>query len=186
MFGPVPVAFVSPLSQGECQERFRDATERQGSLWYLSGANIGKKAPRFRGRADSELHIAQFEETLGRNSFVPFLDARFDPAPGGGTQINGSIGLSGSVRSFLPVLLTVGGLILTALLVVGVVQLAQGHLSPGIPFVIGVIAFVGFGTLFFRGGSRSFQSGIAPLITDVARLVECVDPPNLTDQPGAP
>jgi hypothetical protein len=186
MFGPIPVVFVSPLSRGECQERFRDTTERQGSLWYLTGANIGKKAPRFRGRADSELHIAQFEETLGRNSFVPFLDARLVPILDGGTEINGSIGLSKSVRRFLSVLLTVGGLILTAILVVGVVQLAQGHLSPGIPFVVGFIGFGGFGTLVFRSGSRSFHSGIPSLITDVASLVDCGDPPDLTDRQGVP
>jgi hypothetical protein len=185
MFGPIPVVFVSPLPQGECLERFRDTTERQGSLWHLSGTNIGKKAPRFRGRADSELHIAQFEETLGRNSFVPFLDARIEPTPGGGTEINGSIGLGGSVRSFLCVSYRRRN-DLTALLVVGVVQLAQGQLSPGIPFVVGVIAFVVFRLLFFRSGSRSFHGGITPLIADVARLVDRVDPPNPTDQPGAP
>jgi hypothetical protein len=83
------------------------------------------------------------------------------------------------------VLLTVGGLILTALLVVGVVQLAQGHLSPGIPFVVLVAASGGFGTLFFRSGSRSFHNGISPLVADVAKLVDCDVSPNPTDQPRA-
>lgn len=174
MFDPLPVLLISPLPKHTCEERLSEVTDNQRFPWYPRSQNVGKKAPQLQGSVEHGLYVARFDETLGRNSFVPYLDAQFEALSGGGTEIRGTIGLSRSVTALLPVIQIVGAVVLLIVFVVGVVQLAEGHLSPGIPFVLGVVILGAFGTAFFRSGSRSFHSRVDPLIDDVTKLIEGV------------
>ena len=175
MFDPLPVLLISPLPKTTCEERLSEVTDNQRFPWYPRSQNVGKRAPLLRGSVEHGLYVARFDETLGRNSFVPYLDAQFEALSGGGTGIRGTIGLSRSVTALLPAMQIVGAVVLLIVFVVGVVQLAEGHLSPGIPFVLGVGILGTFGAAFFRSGSRSFHSRVEPLISDVTRLIEATD-----------
>jgi hypothetical protein len=90
---------------------------------YLHADSVGHREPRFRGTVGpSSLSIARFEETLGRNSFVPFLEGTLTTGQNGGTEIRGSVGLSRSVRLLLNLTLPIGTLIVAVIFIVGLVS----------------------------------------------------------------
>ena len=187
MFDPLPVLLISPLPKATCEERLSELTDNQRFPWYPRSQNVGKKAPILRGSVEHGLYVARFDETLGRNSFAPYLDAQLEAVSDGGTEIRGTIGLSRSVTALLPIMQIVGAVVLLIVFVVGVVQLAEGHLSPGIPFVIGVIILGVFETALFRSASRSFHTRVEPLITDVTKFIDGIhSTPQIDPERGRP
>lgn len=55
--------------------------------WYLNWRTAGRPVPRFRGDIGlSRIFVARFAAAARRNSFVPWLDARLDPAADGGPR----------------------------------------------------------------------------------------------------
>jgi hypothetical protein len=180
-FTPTPVSLWSPLTLNECDERLRAATGHQGSLWYLRSENIGHKEPRFRGRVDAtSLSIARFEETLTRDSFVPFLEATLAPGSNGGTDLRGSVGLNRSVRLLLWLMMPVGGLIVAVIFTVGVVLLVQGHGLSALPALLIPLVIAGFGTALVVGGMRRLRRRVEPLLADLMQIVE--SPPRDREQ----
>jgi CHASE2 domain-containing sensor protein len=84
--------------------------------------------------------VARFADVAGRNSFDPWLDARPEPAVGGGSTLTGTIGLHPAVRAFIAVLAGVAGLIAVGALTGGVRLLVSGHLSGLVPAVLAPLA----------------------------------------------
>jgi hypothetical protein len=80
--------------------------------------------------------VARFADAAGRNSFAPWLDARLEPAAGGGTTLTGTIGLHPAVRAFMPVFAGVAGLIAVAAVAGGIRLLVLGYLSGLMPAVL--------------------------------------------------
>ena len=144
-----PVALSSPYPPGECLRRLTMVTtERGAASWYLDPRTVGRAEPRFRGDAGpSRIFVARFADVAGRNSFAPWLDARLEPAAGGGSTLTGTIGLHPAVRAFIPVLAGVAGLIAVAALIAGLrsasLRLPQrpaGELIRDISEVLGLAA----------------------------------------------
>jgi hypothetical protein len=81
-FGSRPVVLSSPYPASECLQRLAMVTSHRGSTWYLDPRNAVLRDPRFRGDAGpSWISLARFEDAVGRNSFVPWLQGRVEPAP---------------------------------------------------------------------------------------------------------
>lgn len=176
-FAPVEVALSSPLALNTCDERLHATTERQGSLWYLKSGNAGHTDPRFRGKVTpSRISIARFDETLGRNSFVPYLEARLTTRPDGGTDLQGSIGLSGSTRRVMSLMSVLGGLLLAIALIVGIVLMVQGHWVSALPPLLIPLGIAGLGVALTISGMRSLHQRVQPLLSEVVDLLEIHEP----------
>lgn len=148
------------------------ATSRRGHRWYLDSATAGQRDPRFRGRVDpAGISVARFEETLGRNSFLPILAGKIVPRPDGGSEVVGRVDLPRGVPAVLWVLLLVGGALLLAILGAGEAATVRGS-GQAIPFIAIPIAISVFGLFLVRAGLRSFDHAAPKLIGDVADLLE--------------
>jgi hypothetical protein len=132
------VVLSSPYPPGECVRRLGTVTtKRGGTSWYLDPRTVGRPEPRLRGDAGpSRILVARFADAAGRNSFAPWLDARLEPAAGGGTTLTGTIGLHPAVRVFMPVFAGVAGLIAVAAVAGGIRLLVLGYLSGLVPAVL--------------------------------------------------
>ena len=176
-FSPESVVVSSPLALNECDKRLQAATDHQGSLWYLRSENIGRADPKFRGRVDSGgIAIARFDETLGRNSFVPFLEGTLATGPNGATELRGSVGLNSNVRVMVSLMTIVGSLIAAAVFVTGIVLLAQGHGLAAVPALLIPLVIVGFGSALVLGGMKSLRGRVEPLLSDVQTLLDSRQP----------
>ncbi len=126
---------------GECLRRLGMVNTTRGmTSWYLDPQTAGRPEPRFRGDiGPSRIFVARFADTARGNSFVPWLDARLEPAAGGGPCWPGR---SGCTRpcAFIPVFASVAGLIAVAVLAEGVHLLVSGHLSGLVPAVLAPLA----------------------------------------------
>jgi hypothetical protein len=136
------VVLSSVYPPGECLRRLGMVTTTRGmTSWYLDPRTAGRPEPRFRGDiGPSRIFVARFADAAGRNSFAPWLDARLEPAAGGGTTLAGTIGLHPAVRAFIPVFAGVAGLIAVAVLAEGVHLLIGDHLSGLVPAVLAPLA----------------------------------------------
>jgi hypothetical protein len=108
--------------------------------------------------------VAEWKAAGGRNSFVPWLDARIEPDGEGGTTLRGQIGLRPEVLTVSALIAGAGGLICMAMVVSGIALLASGHLS-GLRFVL-----LPFGIAAFIAGINF--AGLRSLERDVPRLVQ--------------
>jgi hypothetical protein len=116
-------------------------TTRGMTSWYLDPRTAGRPEPRFRGDiGPARIFVARFAAAAGRDSFVPWLNARLEPAAGGGTTLAGTIGLHPAVRAFIPTFAGVAGLIAVAVLAESVHLLISGHLSGLVPAVLAPLA----------------------------------------------
>lgn len=89
--------------------------------------------------------MARWAEVTGRNSSAPWLDARLEPAAGGGARLTGTSGLHPDVRVFRRVSAAVGGLMAAASLAGGIRLLVLGDLGglgPAVLFPLLVAALV--------------------------------------------
>jgi hypothetical protein len=167
-----PVMLSSPHSPGEFLHRLAAVTTRQGFSWYLAARNVGAPDPRFRGDVGpSRILIARFEDTLGRNSFAPWLDIRAEPAADGGTILTGRIGLHPFVGVLIPVILGAGCLMMLGLFSAGVVQLASGQVGQALPFVSLPLIAIAFMVGGNAAGLRSLERGIPELIRDMNEIL---------------
>lgn len=166
------VTLSSPHSPGEFLSRMAAVTTRQGFSWYLAAKNVGAPDPRFRGDVGpSRILVARFDDTLGRNSFAPWLDTRAEPAADGGTILTGRIGLHPFVRVLIPVILGAGTLMMLGLLVAGAVQLAAGRFGQSLPFVVLPPIAIAFMVGCNATGLRSLERGIPELIREMNEIL---------------
>jgi hypothetical protein len=88
-FGSRPVVLSSPHTVSECLDRLAGVTAQRGQVsWYLDPKTAGCPGPRFRGEAGPQrIWVARFADVAGRDSFAPWLNARLEPAAGGGTEL---------------------------------------------------------------------------------------------------
>jgi hypothetical protein len=72
---------------GEYLRRLGMVTTTRGmTSWYLDPRTAGRPEPRFRGdTGPARIFVARFA-AAGRSSFAPWLDARLEPAAGGGPR----------------------------------------------------------------------------------------------------
>lgn len=133
-----PVSLSSPYPVEECLRRLSTVAERRGAAsWYLSSRTVGCPEPRLRGDVGpSRILVAEWKAASGRNSFVPWLDARLEPDGEGRTTLRGQIGLRPEVVTVLALTAAVGGLVCMAVVVSGIAVLVHGHLS-GLPLALG-------------------------------------------------
>lgn len=88
-----PVTVSSPHSPDDCLRRLAEVTTAHGATWYLKPETAVLRDPQLRGNVGpSGIHVARFRDSIGRNNFLPWLDARFESAPSGGTILAGTIG----------------------------------------------------------------------------------------------
>jgi len=141
-----PVVLSSPYPPGECLRRLAMVTTTRGpTSWYLDSRTAGHPEPLFRGEAGpSRIFVARFADAPRRDRVVPWLDARLEPAAGGGSTLTGAIGLHPAVRARIPVLAGVAGLIAASALAGGVHLLASGHLAGLVPTVLAPLALAAF------------------------------------------
>jgi hypothetical protein len=143
-------------------------TSHRGSTWYLDPRNAVLRDPRFRGDAGpSWISLARFEDAVGRNSFVPWLQGRLEPAAGGGTTFTGRVGLNPAVKAVIPVIAGCGGLIALSALAGGVALLAAGHLGGLLPGVLIPLALITLLVSVNVVGMRSLEREIPRLIQEV-------------------
>jgi hypothetical protein len=172
-FGARPVMLSSPHPASECLRRLTMVTSHRGSTWYLDPRNAVLPDPRFRGDAGpSWISLARFEDAAGRNSFVPWLQGRLEPAAGGGTTIAGSVGLNPAVKAVIPVIAGGGGLIALSALAGGVALLAAGHLSGLLPAVLIPLALITLLVSVNVVGMRSLEREIPKLIQEVNGILD--------------
>ncbi len=133
-----PVVLSSPYPPGECLRRLAMVTTTRGpASWHLDSRTAGRPEPRFRGDAGpSRIFVARFAYASRTTRVVPWLDARLEPAAGGGTTLTGVIGLHPAVRARLPVIAGGAALIAGSALAGGVHMLASGHRGGLVPAVL--------------------------------------------------
>jgi hypothetical protein len=137
-----PVVLSSPFPPEECLRRLGMVTTQRGmTWWYMDPRTVGSPEPRFRGViGPSRIFVARFAAAGGRSTFVPWLDARLEPAAGGATTLAGTLGLRPAVRALVLMFVGVAGLIAVAVLAEGVHLLVTGHLSGLVPAVLAPVA----------------------------------------------
>lgn len=170
---PRPVMLSSPHPPSECLRRLAMVTTRRGAAsWYLDSRTVGRPAPRLRGDAGpSRIFVARFEDASGRNSFVPWLDVRLEPAAGGGTTLTGRIGLHPNVARLTPVIAGSFGLLALAGAAGGIALLIRGDLR-GLPFVLGLLAITTFMVGLNVAGLRSLERDIPDLIQEMNGVLD--------------
>jgi hypothetical protein len=167
-----PVVLSDPYPVGECLRRLATVTTRRGFTWYLTSKNARRPNPRLRGRVGlSGILVAQFEDTLRRDSFVPWLNIRPEPAAGGGRILAGRIGLHPAVRMLTAVISGAGDLIALGGLVVGVVQLVSGQAGTALPFVVIPLILIAGIMGVNAVGSRSMERKIPKLIQEMNEII---------------
>lgn len=172
-FGAQPVAISSPHPPAECLRRIANLTSRRGHTWYLDSHTAGLPDPRFRGAVGpSWFSVARFSETLGRNSFVPWVAVQVQPNEEGGSALTGTVGLVRAVRVVMLVIAASGGLILLASLTTGMALLASGHLGKSIPFVLIPLAIGCLAVLVMIRGLRSLARDTSKVVHDVSDALD--------------
>lgn len=172
-FGSRPLSLSSPWPVEECLRRLSTVSERRGAAsWYLSSRTVGCPEPRLRGEVGpSRILVAEWKAASGRNSFVPWLDARLEPDGEGGTTLRGQIGLRPEVVTVLALIAGVGGLIGIAMVVGGIAVLAHGHLS-GLPLALWPFAMAAFIAGVNFAGLRSLERDIPKLIREINAVLD--------------
>ena len=138
---PRPVTVSSPHPPQECLRRLTKVTSARGSdRWYLDPKTAVLPDPLFRGDVKpSRIHVADFttRDHSKNGPLASWLDARIEPAAGGGTTLTGTVG---PIRYDQETGEQTGCLFLTCILlfcagffIAGVVQLASGHVASGLP-----------------------------------------------------
>jgi hypothetical protein len=168
-----PLVLSSPHPTTECLQRLATVTTQRGAnSWYFDHRSARSPEPRLRGNVGpSWISVARFEEAARRNSFAPWLDARAEPATGGGTTFTGRIGLQPAVRLLISVMAGIWGLIALAGVTGGVVLMIRGHLSglAALLIPLGVIAaFAAFNTV----GLRSLERGTPKLVEELNGILD--------------
>jgi hypothetical protein len=157
------VVFSSPHPDSECLRRLALVTTQRGFIsWHTDPRNAGRPGPRLRGDVyPSRILVAPFEDAAGRNSFAPWLDARLEPAAGGGTTLTGRIGLHPAARRAISVVAGAWALVAVASVSGGIALLVHGQLSGLLAVLLiplGVTAvFVGATNTGLRSLERSTQ-----------------------------
>jgi hypothetical protein len=169
-----PVVLSCPHPDSECLRRLALVTTQRGTTsWYLDPRTAGRPDPRLRGDVGpSRLSVARFEDASGRNSFAPWLDARLEPDPGGGTTLRGRIGLHPAVRILIPLIAGVGGLIAVAAVLGGIALLVHGHLSGLLPAVLIPLGMTAFFAGFNVVGLRSLERDIPKLVEEMNSILD--------------
>lgn len=165
---PRPVVLSSSHPPGECLRRLATVTTRRGATsWHLDPQNAGRPAPRLRGDVGpSRIFVARFQDASGRNSFAPWLDARPEPAAGGGTALTGKIGLHPNVAWLIPVMAGFFGLAALAGPAGGIALLIHGELR-GLPLVLVPLALATLMVGINVAGLRSLERNIPRLIQEM-------------------
>jgi hypothetical protein len=138
----------SPYPPEECLQRLGKVASARGAGWYLDPKATGMPDPRLRGDiGQSGIHVARFRDTMGRNSFVPWLDARIEPGFGGGAVLTGTIGPWPGSAGFASAMIVIFSFMALAGVVAGTAALAVSgsiRVLPVllIPFGIGVIGII--------------------------------------------
>jgi hypothetical protein len=172
-FRPRPVVLSAPYPADECLRRLTMVTTHRGAAsWYLDPRTAGHPTPRLRGDVDpSRISVARWEDTNGRNSFTPWLDVRLEPTARGGTTLTGTIGLRPEVQGLMPVITGVGGLIATAVIAAGAVQLVHGNVS-ALPLMLGPLAMIAILAVVNVAGLRSLERDIPKLIQETNSVLD--------------
>src|SRR5258708_3329006 len=103
---PRKVAIQSPLPASECLRRLAQATtplRRTRSYFSLRFPKLA--GPRFQGSVSQELIQVERDADVRRGFYPAELNARLDPADGGGTLLAGTVGLSQRGRKSRPLVL---------------------------------------------------------------------------------
>lgn len=168
-FGSRPVVLVSPLPVGECHRRLAVVTTGRGvSSWHLDPHNASRSSPRFRGSVTtSRISVARFEDTAGRNSFAPWLDARLETSATGQTTLTGSIGLHPAPRVLVPVIAAVASLIALGAVAGGIALMVSGHISRSLPAVVIPLALIALLVAFNVAGLRALEQSIPKLVHEM-------------------
>jgi hypothetical protein len=115
--------------------------------------------------------VAEWKAASGRNSFVPWLDARLEPDGEGRTTLRGQIGLRPEVMTVLPLIAGVGGLTCMGVVVSGIAVLVRGHLS-GLPLALLPFAIAAFIAGINFAGLRSLERDIPKLIQEINAVLD--------------
>lgn len=172
-FRPRHVTLTSPYPVDDCLRRLATVTtRRRATSWYLDSRTVGRAEPRLLGDVGrSRIFVARWQDTTGRNSFTPWLDARPEPAAAGGTTLTGSIGLNPAAGGLIQAVDWGSGLIVLAAIAGGISLLARGDLS-GLVFVLGPLALAAFGTGLNAVGLRSLERDLPKLIQEINGLLD--------------
>lgn len=172
-----PVVLSSPVPPGECLRRLTAVTDSRGASWYLGSRTADRPVPRLRGQAGPYgIFVARFPESSGRGSFTPWLDARLEPADGGGTRLTGMVGLHPSVRGLLPVLVVVWVLIAAGFLAGSIKLASAGHfaaLETAVPALFTVVVLIAG----LRAAGQSSLLRAAVLLEDIGEIIRPGEPP---------
>jgi hypothetical protein len=163
--GSRPVVFHSSHSPEECLGRLAAVTSQRGYTAFLDKTRYGLPDPRFRGEVGPGwFSVAPFSDTLGRDSFVPWVEARCAPSNNGAT-FTGKAGLKQDQR--------LGVLIITLLCaLVGLVLLVVGIASGPWMFVILGLVFMLLPAGAVVGGLRQVERRTPKLLEDLNRLLD--------------
>lgn len=171
-----PVSLSAPYPVAECLRRLSAVSAQRGAAsWYLSPRTVGRPEPRLRGDVGaSRIFVAEWRAASGRNSFVPWLDARLEPDGEGRTTLGGQVGLRPGVVTVLALVAGVGGLICMAMVVSGIIVLAHGHLS-GLPLALWPFVMAAFIAGMNFLGLRSLGRDIPKLIREINAVLDSAD-----------
>lgn len=153
-----PVIIHSPLPYTEAESRLKAVTSDRGHLRFLDPSTAGHPDPLLRGWVTAEgVRLARFSETLGQNSFVAWFDGDLQPAPDGGTDLRGELGLHRGAQVLSYLMIVIGPLILVPMLGYGLLLVARGQLG-GLPFVLGPLGMAAFAWQLWRTGLRFLRA----------------------------
>lgn len=139
---PRPVVLSSAYPPEECLRRLAIVTTYRGpTSWYLDPQTVGRPEPQLRGEVGrSRIFVSRWADAYGRDSFVPWLDARLESAVGGGSTLAGTIGLHPGAGALFAVFAGVAGLMAAIVLAVGISLLDAGHPIGLAPAVLAPLA----------------------------------------------
>ncbi|MCW2749781.1 MAG: hypothetical protein JWR83_891 [Aeromicrobium sp.] len=159
-----PWTLEVPISLAEVSERLTSCTSADGYRWFLSPTNAAQPSPAFRGTVTGQhIHVARFDATLGRNSFVAWLDADMRESPSGGARLDGTIGLASGWSFLWPWMLLGNAVLFGGWIAFAVNLLLSNRPLQAVPLiVIPIVALTGE-AIGLRAGLRSMRADVTKL-----------------------
>ncbi len=157
---PRKVAIQSPLPASECLRRLAQATT--------------PLRPRFQGSVSQELIQVERDADVRRGFYPAELNARLDPADGGGTLLAGTVGLSQRGRKSRPLVLIPHCAITFGLSAAGITLIAATRSTRIVGATLILIAVVNILSLVFMevASRRALENSSELLMKELTGLLE--------------
>jgi len=153
-------------------ERLAKVTTARGTGWLLDPKTAGLPEPRLRGEVGAQaIRVARFQDSAGRNSFLPWLTLTVEPDGRGGTVLTGTVGPWLGAPAFVGAYAMIFSCVALAGLIAGPTALAATGSARALPVLL-VPVFVGaLGVLVLVVCRNSLPRHVSALLREVSDIL---------------